>query len=309
LKVQLSINPVSEENPKGRPVIALAIALLAVSSSAILIRMAQEEAHSLVIAAYRLIFSALILALPTLLKSRDEIKQLSKNEWGLVMLSGFFLALHFATWISSLAYTSIASSVVIVTSSPLWVALFSAMFLKEKMTRNNKWGMMIAILGALIVGSAGMLIGGSASTIGQNSLWGQFLALLGAIFVAGYLLIGRKLRYRISLLSYTFLVYGSAAVLLFILVLFLGLPLSGYQPKVWGLFLLMAIFPQLIGHSTYNWALKYMSAVVVSIVALGEPIGATLLGFILLKETPHVLEIIGGVILLVGIGIAIRKQN
>ena len=302
----MSINPTHKTEKVVSPYFALAIALLAVSSSAILIRIAQKEAHSLVIAAYRLIFSALILLVPALLKSRGEIKKLSKKEWTLIILSGFFLALHFASWISSLAYTSIASSVVIVTSSPLWVALLSTIFLKEKMPKAVKIGMLVSIVGAFIVGSPGMLA--SELNIGGTSLWGQFLALLGAIFVAAYLLIGRKLRGRISLITYTFLVYGSAAIFLLVLVLMMGLPLTGYRPQIWGLFLLMAIFPQLIGHSTYNWALKYMSAVMVSIVALGEPIGATILGFILLKESPHVLEIIGGVILLFGIGIASRNS-
>jgi drug/metabolite transporter (DMT)-like permease len=305
--VQLSINHPLKTGKKVSPYIALAIALLAVSSSAILIRIAQKEVHSLVIAAYRLIFSALILLVPALLKSKDEIKRLSRKERLLIILSGFLLALHFASWISSLAYTSITSSVVIVTSSPLWVALFSTIFLKEKMSKTVKFGMFIAIVGAFIVGSPEILSAELSTSIAKTSIWGQFLALLGAVFVAGYLLIGRKLRDRVSLITYTFLVYGSAAVFLLILILAMGLPLNGYQPHIWGLFLLMAIFPQLIGHSTYNWALKYMSAVVVSIVALGEPIGATILGFLLLKETPHILEIIGGVILLFGIWIATRN--
>ena len=305
----MSINRSRQSTKKASPYIALAIALLAVSASAILIRVAQKEVHSLVIAAYRLIFSAAILVLPAMMKSREEIQRFSRKEWMLIILSGFFLALHFASWISSLAYTSIASSVVIVTSSPLWVALFSALFLREKITKPVKLGMVVSIVGAFIVGSPGMLSVEGVKIIGGASLWGQFLALLGAIFVAGYLLIGRKLRNRISLITYTFLVYGSAAIFLLVLVLLMGLPLIGYRPQVWGLFMLMAIFPQLIGHSTYNWALKYMSAVVVSIVALGEPIGATILGFLLLNESPHVLEIIGGVILLIGIWIATRNSS
>ncbi|MBI9048324.1 MAG: DMT family transporter [Anaerolineaceae bacterium] len=304
----MSINTSADTTKQGSPYLALGFALLAVSSSAILIRFAQRDANSLVIAAYRLLFATLILAGPAILKSREEISSLKKNQWLLIMLSGFFLAIHFGSWISSLAYTSIASSVVIVTSSPLWVAIFSTILLKERIPHTVRWGMGVAMIGALLVGSAQLFLT-NVNLFGMNSsLWGQFLALVGAIFVAGYLIIGRHLRGSITLLPYTFLVYGFAAIFLFGFVLLLGLPVSGYKPQIWGLFLLMAIFPQLIGHSTYNWALKYISAVVVSIVALGEPIGATLLGFILLNESPHIMEIIGGVIIILGIFIASRKQ-
>jgi drug/metabolite transporter (DMT)-like permease len=305
----LSINQEKASDHQGSPYFALAVALLAVSSSAILIRFAQKEANSLVIAMYRLTFSALILAVPAVINSRSEIRNLPIKTWGLLVLSGFFLALHFASWISSLAYTSIASSVVIVTSSPLWVALFSTLFLKEKLSRYVKWGMLVAILGALIVGSASVFSMNTSSILTNSSLLGQILSLLGALFVAGYLLIGRKLRNSMSLITYTFLVYGIAALFSLIIVISAGLPLGGYRPQVWGLFLFMALFPQLIGHSTYNWALRYLSAVVVSIVALGEPIGATILGLLLLKETPHVMEIMGGVILLLGILISTRTKS
>ncbi len=163
--------------------------------------------------------------------------------------------------------------------------------------------------------TGGMIVGGAQSifnTAGMDfqslsssrALWGQFLALMGAVFVAGYLLIGRSLRQTISLVSYTFLVYGFAAILLLILIGILGYPMIGYRPQTYLLFAAMAVFPQLMGHSTFNWALKYLPAVVIGIATLGEPVGATLLGYLVLGETPHWLEGIGGIVILAGILIA-----
>ena len=305
----MSINPSPEKEKSGAifpPYLALAFAILAVSASSIFIRLAQAEASSLVIAAYRLIISAVLLAVPAILKNTAEIRQLSGKQWGLILLSGFFLAVHFASWITSLTYTSIASSVVIVTSTPLWVALFSPVLLKEQIPQRVKWGLAIAMIGAVLVGSASFLESGTIGSIfsGYGTLWGQFLALIGALTVAGYFIIGRRMRQQISLLTYTFLVYGSAALILLLLVAFYRLPMGGYSASIYLLFIAMAVFPQLLGHSTFNWALKYVPVSVVSIVTLGEPIGATILAYFLLNESPHILEIVGGGILLTGIVLA-----
>jgi drug/metabolite transporter (DMT)-like permease len=275
--------------------------------------LAQGEAPSLVIAAYRLLLATFILAVPALYRAKEEIRALKFLDWLLIMLSGLFLAIHFGSWVTSLAYTSIASSVVIVTSSPLWVALFSPLLLKERVPIPVRWGLGVAMVGALLVGSAEVVTGGN-NLIGINSLrvdalWGQFLAFIGAVFVAGYLIIGRKMRQTVSLLTYSFLVYGIAAILLTLLVIILGLPMTGYQPQTYLLFAGMAIFPQLLGHSTLNWALKYLPAAVIAITTLWEPVGATLLGFFILHESPHYLEIIGGGIIPMGIFITSRGNQ
>jgi drug/metabolite transporter (DMT)-like permease len=232
----------------------------------------------------------------------------NRKTWLLLLLSGLFLAIHFGSWISSLEYTSIASSVVIVTTSPLWVAILTPLILKEKIPVLVRWGLGIAMMGGILVGGAQSIIGAQGVDLqafnSKQVLFGQFLALMGAVFVAGYLLIGRFLRQTISLVSYTFLVYGFAAVFLLMLVGILRLPMGGYQPKTYLLFAAMAIFPQLMGHSTFNWALKYLPAVVIAVATLGEPVGATLLGYLVLGETPHWLEGIGGLVILTGILIA-----
>lgn len=312
LRVVLSINPSSKADrscPAIPPYLALAFAILAVSASSIFIRLAQAEASSLVIAAYRLSISTLILSVPVLFRNTKEIALIKPKQWGLLILSGFFLALHFASWITSLEYTSIASSVVLVTSSPLWVAIFSPVLLKERIPKSVRWGLAIAMLGAVLVGSASYLQSGSIQPMfsGGKALWGQFLALCGAVTVAGYFMIGRSMRQSLSLLSYTFLVYGIAAVILLLIVWMVHLPLGGYSPHIYLLFAAMAVIPQLLGHSTLNWALKYIPAAIVSIVTLGEPVGATLLGYLILKESPQALEVLGGIIILIGIAVAMMN--
>jgi drug/metabolite transporter (DMT)-like permease len=294
--------------PVLSPYLALAFAILAVSASAIFIRLAQGDAPSLVIAAYRLLFATLILAIPAWVQTKNEIQNLNRKTWLLILLSGLFLAIHFGSWITSLEYTSISSSVVIVTTSPLWVAILTPLILKEKIPVLVRWGLGIAMIGGIVVGGAQSFMGAQGLDLqafsSSRSLFGQFLALMGAVFVAGYLCIGRFLRQTVSLVSYTFLVYGFAAAFLLILVGVLGLPMGGYQPQTYLLFVAMAVFPQLMGHSTFNWALKYLPAVVIAIATLGEPVGATLLGYLVLGETPHWLEGIGGIVILAGIIIA-----
>lgn len=290
------------------PYLALAFAILAVSASAIFIRLAQGDAPSLVIAAYRLLIATLILAIPAWVQTKNEIHKLDRKTWLLILLSGFCLAIHFGSWITSLEYTSISSSVVIVTTSPLWVAILTPLILKEKIPVLVRWGLGIAMMGGILVGGAQSFIGSQGLDVqafsSRQVLFGQFLALMGAVFVAGYLIIGRSLRQTVSLVSYTFLVYGIAAAFLLMLVGILGLPMGGYQPQTYLLFIAMAVFPQLLGHSTFNWALKYLPAVVIAIATLGEPVGATLLGYLVLGETPHWLEGIGGFVILAGILIA-----
>jgi drug/metabolite transporter (DMT)-like permease len=226
-------------------------------------------------------------------------------------LSGVFLALHFATWISSLEYTTVTSSVVLVTTGPIWVALASWLIFREKLTTPLVIGLIVTVCGGVLVGlsdSAGLGLSGT-------QLWGDFLALAGAWFVAGYLLIGRQLRHRMSLLTYIYIVYGMAALLLIGLALLSGasftqLPTGEPYPIsafVW--LLLLAILPQLVGHSSYNYALRLLPPTFVAIVALAEPIGSSLLAFVILDEVPPPLTIAGAIVILIGIGIASRPAR
>jgi drug/metabolite transporter (DMT)-like permease len=298
--------------------IGLFIAILAVSTAALFIRMAQTGAPSLVVALLRLGFAALILAPFALFTRREEMASLKRNQLILIVASGFLLALHFWAWITSLELTSVTSSVVLVTTSPLWTALLSPIFLKEKITRTQVIGLGLAMLGGITVGvSKSCTIYGGTITCspladlmaGGNAQLGNLLALGGAVFVAGYFMIGRKLRKDLSLITYSFLVYGSAAVLLLIAALVMGFPILSYPAGIYGWGLLLALIPQIIGHSSLNWSLKYLPASYVSIAVLGEPVGSSILAMIFLRETPTALEIAGGVLILAGILISSRMPK
>ncbi|MFZ5856306.1 MAG: DMT family transporter [Chloroflexota bacterium] len=305
--------------PKSRVALAIFIAILAVSTASIFIRFAQQDAPSLVIAAVRLTLASLALAPFALFQHRDEIRSLTRREWLLAALSGLFLSIHFASWITSLEYTTVVSSVVLVSTGPLWVALLSPVFLKETPSRWVWIGMTLALLGGLIVGysdSCTLALSGVSEAnavegcppltdlLAGSAFWGNFLALLGAWTVAGYLMIGRNLRAKISLVPYIFIVYGIASIALLGYVTFAKQSLLGYPQLTYLWMLCLALIPQLIGHSTYNWALRYMPASLVSITTLGEPIGSAILAFFLLGESPSALTLLGGAFILAGIYLA-----
>lgn len=295
---------------------AIIIAILAVSTSSIFIRLAQREAPSLVIAALRLTFASLILAPVALTRHRDELKKLTRSDLLLGLLSGVFLAVHFATWISSLEFTSIASSVVLVSTGPLWVALLSPIFLKESLTKSVLIGMLLALLGGTIIGLSdscqidnGLVCPPFSEFVQGKAFLGNFLALAGAWAVAGYLMIGRKLRAGMSLIPYIFVVYGIAAIVLLGIMFTARQSPVGFSPMIYIWILLLALVPQLIGHSTYNWALRYLPAALVSITTLGEPIGSAILAYFILSEAPTLLTIFGGVLILAGIYVSSRVER
>jgi len=290
--------PVS--GPSFNPYFALIFGTMAVSTGAIFARLA--DAPALVIAAYRVGIASLILAPVAWWKARDEIARLSLRDLKLAALSGFFLALHFASWISSLDYTSVANSVVLVNTNPLWVGLLTPLVVKEKIRRAMLVSIIISVIGGTIIGYGDFATGGRA-------LLGDGLALAGSFCAAVYLLLGRNLRRKLSLVSYIFICYGSAALILWIIVLSLGLPISGFSTDTIAAFLGMALVAQIIGHSTYNWALKWLSAGLIAVSLLGEPIGATILAYIIFKEGLTVHKIIGGIFILAAIYIAASSES
>ncbi len=293
------------------------VAILAVSTASIFIRFAQGEGTpSLAIAAYRLTIASLVLAPIALIRYRMELRILTRKEWLLGLLSGIFLALHFATWITSLEYTSVASSVVLVSTSPLWVALLGPIFLRERPTVFTILGMILALIGGTVIAlsdacawQSGLVCPDASEFLQGKAMWGNFLALAGAWTVTGYLLIGRRLRAKMSLVPYIFMVYGMAAFILVVIMLATGNPPFGYTPISYLWMLLLALLPQLIGHSTYNWALRYMPAALVAVMTLGEPIGSTILAYIILQEQPGWIKIIGGIFILAGIYLAGRVEK
>lgn len=297
---------------------ALFAAILAVSTSSILIRFAQAEAPSLVIAALRLTFATLLLLPIAWSRYRAELRGFTRKQVFLGAFSGLFLAAHFAAWTSSLEFTTVASSVVFVSTGPLWVALLSPVFLNERLTGAAVLGLGVAIAGGTIIGlsdacswDGGLRCPEMDRLLQGRAMWGNFLALTGAWTVSGYLIIGRKLRavQSVSLIPYIFLVYGSAAIALTLFMFMAGQSPLGYPARTYGWIFLLAAFPQLVGHSTYNWALRYIPASFVAITTLVEPMGSAILAYIILKETPADWVLFGGMLILIGIYLASQRPS
>jgi len=294
---------------------AIAIAIIAVSTGSIFVRFAQLEAPSLVIAALRLGFAVVAIAPFAIIRYRSELRKLTRRDLLLGVLSGVFLAVHFAAWITSLEYTSIVSSVVLVSTGPLWVALLSPLFLKEQISRPVLIGMLLALFGGTIIAlgdscqiSGGLVCPSMSGFLHGDALLGNFLALVGALAVAGYLMIGRRLRSGMSLVPYIFLVYSVAAVALYAAMLVAGQRPTGFSGMTYVWILLLALVPQLIGHSTFNWILRYLPTTLVAITTLGEPIGSAVLAYFILQEIPASLTLFGGFLILIGIYVSSRKK-
>jgi drug/metabolite transporter (DMT)-like permease len=286
--------------PPFNPSLALVSGVLAVSTGAIFARLA--EAPALVIAAYRVGLASLLLAPFAWWQARAELLELEKRDYLLALLSGLCLALHFTTWISSLNYTSVANSVVLVNTNPLWVGVLAPMISKDRLTKFTKIGIVLSVIGGIVIGAGDFATGGQA-------LWGDFLALLGSICAALYLLLGRNLRRKLSLLAYVILCYGSAAVILWALVFALQLPVVGFSTGTYAALVGMALISQIIGHTSYNWALKWFSASLIAVSLLGEPIGATILAYVIFDEGLTWTKFIGGLLILTAIYLAARGEN
>ena len=270
----------------------LALGVSAVSSAAVIIRLA--DAPSLTIAAYRLSLAALVVVPLGLAFEWGALWSLTRRQWGLVLASAVCLAAHFAFWIASLEHTSVASSVVIVTSNPVMVAIGAPFFLRERSSPRVLAGIAVAVVGGVVIAVGDW-------DLGDRRLFGDFLALLGAVAVAGYYIAGRSLRERLSILGYIAPVYGAAAVILVVAALATGSRLTGFGVEVYGWLVLLALLPQLVGHSSLNWSLGYLPATLVATAVMAEPIGASLLAWAVLDEAPPVASVAGGALVLVGV--------
>lgn len=288
------------ESAPLRVFLVLILGAVAISSAAILIRWA--EAPPLVIATARMGIAALLIAPVGLRRAGAEFRRLSRRDLALAALSGFFLAIHFASWITSLGLTSVASSVVLVTTSPLWAGLLAPLVSEDRLTRAMLIGVVLATLGGIIVGAGDFTLTGTA-------LLGDGLALLGAIMSALYLLAGRTVRRKVSLLGYVTVSYSVAALVLLAVALVSGQRFGGYPPQTYLLLVLIAVVPQIIGHSSYNYALGWFSASFVAVALLAEPVGATILAALLLEEPITPSKVAGGALILLGIFVAARGEG
>ncbi len=277
-------------------IILLFIGIIAISTASIFIKLC--DAPAIMISTYRMVLASLIL-MPW--ASYQKVwRGWEKKDVAWLIFSGIFLSLHFASWIASLKYTSVASSVVLVTTHPIFVGIGSRLFLKERLGLNLILGIGLSVIGSGLIGYGDM-------ALSKEALMGDGLALLGALAASGYFLVGRKMRKNQDLLAYIFPVYSTAGLVLIILSLFFRKPFFGYSSTTYLFFFLLALIPQLIGHTTFNWALKYLPASMVAITILGEPIGSTILAYFILGEGLTFWKILGGIFIFTGILIALKK--
>lgn len=279
---------------RGRLFFVLSAGLVAVSLAAVFIRLA--EAPGVVVAAYRLLIASLVL-LPWTLRALKRTP-LSRASAFYTLGAGVFLGAHFATWISSLSYTTVAASVALVTTNPLWVALLGWIFLKSPPTARMMLGALVAVAGGAMIG-LGDMAGGS------DPLLGNGLAVLGALTLSAYILLGRSAQRRgLGLQAYIGVAYGAAALFLLPLPLLFGLSYLDYSPMTFFWIALLALIPQLVGHTSLNYAVKYLEPTVVATIFLLEPIGAAVLALIVFGEVPAPLTAAGAALLLFGVGLA-----
>ncbi|MEE2778988.1 MAG: DMT family transporter [Myxococcota bacterium] len=280
----------------------LVTGLVAVSTAAVLIRL--TEAPSLTIAFWRItIAGALLLPVWLSHQRRAQLRGLDTAQRWRLAGAGFFLGIHFAAWIASLAYTSVAVSVLLVTTNPVWVGLLSPWVVGERPSRRAWVGIIIATAGAGVVAMDGS--GGAY----PDAMLGNGLALLGALSASAYFMMGRRVRPEMDIWGYTSSTLLGAWVVLAIAVLIGGSPLLGFPLSSWGWLVAMALGPQLIGHGSLSWALRYVRADVVAVTLLAEPIGAALLAWWVLAEVPGEYALLGAPLLLVGIGVVARENT
>lgn len=298
------------------PAVGVAVAIAAISTSAIFVRW--SGAPSIVKAFYRVLFMAVAVA-PFALRDVDALRAISGRDLVVAIVSGLALAAHFASFFKSLEWTTVAASVTLITTQPIFVGIAASTLLDERLTPRMVGGMSLALVGAFCMSVGPLvvdpLLGGdvvaalTTSFAGSvTQLYGNALALGGAVVGAVYTLSGRSLRQRLSLFSYTFIVYVVCTVALGVLAVGTRAPLLGYPRTEWVLFLSLALLPGVFGHTVINWALKYVESSVVSVAFLGEPVGSTILALLLLGEVPEVVTVLGGAVVLVGIFVTNRAR-
>lgn len=281
----------------------LVVGVMSISTAAPLVKLC-DQAPAIIIAAARLGTAAVLISPFAVGLRRRELARLSASNVKGVLLAGVFLSAHFLFWITSLKYTSVLSSVVIVTTNPIFVGIASYFLFKERVGRR----LMVAIVLA-IGGGALIAISDFGTGVGSDSLYGDLLALCGAVMASCYLLVGRKVRQQLDTLSYIAPVYAVAGAILVGLALAGGWQFGGYERETYIYFALLAIVPQLLGHSSLNWALRHLTATTVTIFILGEPIGAGLIAYFVLHEPVGAFQIAGSALILVGILIASRSET
>ncbi len=283
----------ADSPPKALLASVLTAGVCAISAAAILIRMA--EAPGITTAFLRATISAALMALIARIQLGAGWWRLERREALTCAWAGVFLGLHFWAWMTSLEYTTVASSVLFVTMNPIFVGLLSPLVTGDRISGRLWVGIALAVAGSLIVGFDDLRVGPSRSLLGNG------LALVGALCGSAYLLAGRRARRTVHLSAYATLTNASAALLLLPLALLLGAPLDALPAHSWLMFLLLAVFPQLVGHNSLVWALRHLSPAMVAIAILAEPIGSGLLAWAIFDEAITPTKLLGAAVLLSGI--------
>jgi len=278
------------------------LAVLAVSTAAVLIRL--SSAPSMAIATHRLLFATLLLGPVALLhpERRRDLSSLGARDLAGLAAVGVVLAVHFAAWIDSLAWTTVAASVVLVTLHPVFVGVASDLLYDEGLGTLGWAGVAVAFAGGVVV-----VAGDVRLPVAHPR--GAVLALVGAAAAGAYFLAGRAYRRRLPLLAYVVPVYAACAVALAAAGVAAGVPLTGYAWREWAIFLALALVPMVVGHTLLNWALRHVTAPVVATAVLGEPVGSTLLAVLVLGEVPPGITLLGGLVTLAGIGLVVYEDN
>lgn len=291
--------------------LVIVIAIVATSSAAILIRLALDEnMPPLLIACARLLIATVALTPIALRRHKERLARLSRNEAKLIALAGICLALHFTAWVTSLKYTTVLVSVVIVSTGPIWVAILEVFFLHIRLSRAVVIGLLVALTGGVIIGIPlnGALSAPLATEDFNATVIGALLALVGALTVSVYLLIGRKLRATLPVIPYVWLVYGVASIGALIVIGITSTPVTGFRAQGYIVLLAMGLAPQLLGHSSLNYLLEYFPAAMVSMFSQLEPIGSAILAVILFRELPPGKQILGSAIIIIGVVLASRGE-
>jgi drug/metabolite transporter (DMT)-like permease len=279
--------------------IGLPVAVLAVSTSGILIRL--TAAPPLVTATYRLVWAAVILLAIAALTRRRELSALNRVQVGLLALSGILLGFHFALWTSSLFWTSVASAVLLTDTHPAFDALGARFFLAEATPPGVWLGIAATFVGTLV-------IAGGDIAVGERALIGDLMAIGASATMAGYLIIGRSVRQDLSTVSYAGCVYALAGLCTGIMAFVAGSSLLDITPHDAVIWLALVALPTLLGHTVFNWALRYVAVSVVGVVIVGEPVVTMVWAWLLLDEAPSTSALVGGAIALAGIYLALRTR-
>lgn len=280
------------------------VGLLFFASSAILVRLA-SDVPGLVIATWRTLFAVAFLAPFALMRALPEMRRLTARDGLWITAAGVFLGLHFVTWIESLYHTSVASASVLVCMSPIFLAALGFLLLRERVSFAVVAAIVLAVGGAALIALADAAAEGG----GGNSSFGNALAFLAALLVSFYLLIGRVVRQRTSWLAYVFPLYTVVAITVLVLAVATGTRLTGYDTSTYGWCVLMALGPQIIGHGSFNFAVRYVPAAILGLLSLAEPVGASLAAFLLFDERPGPAAMLGMAIVMAAIAFAIVRQR